>query len=104
MRVPAGELEQRYKLKHLLLDFTDKMSYQMYRNLREKGFSWKTCTRKHLIDKLIKNLDAENWVDIANYAFMLDERSASDRRKRTAKTMAKRIKNHARARDKRAEK
>jgi len=95
-RVSAQELEYRYKLKHLLLDFTDKMSYQMYRNLREKMFSWRTCKRKNLIDKLIENIDSENWVDVANYAFMLDERSESDRRKRTAKIMADRIKEHAR--------
>lgn len=73
-RVSAGELEFRYKLKHILLDFFDSMKAQMYENLEDKGFSWKTCDIKSLQRKLREHIKAENWVDVANYAFMLNNR------------------------------
>lgn len=73
-RVSAGELELRYKLKHLLLDFFDSMKAQMYENLEDKGFSWKTCDVQYLRQKLRTHIKAGNWVDVANYAFMLHNR------------------------------
>ena len=72
-RVSAGELEQRYKLKHLLLDFFDSMKAHMYANLENKGFSWKTCDAKYLRRKMRENIKAGHWVDAANYAFMLND-------------------------------
>ena len=73
-RVSAQELEQRYKLKHLLLDFFDSMKAKMYENLEEKGFSWKNCDVDYLVTELVKHVNDKDWVDVANFAFMLDDR------------------------------
>jgi hypothetical protein len=76
-RVSAGELEQRHKLKHLLLDFTDEMSDAMYENLEEKGFSWKSCSIKHLKKKLLEHAKVGDWVAVANFAFMLHDKETT---------------------------
>ncbi len=75
-RVSAGELEDRYNLKHLLLDFTDEMKSDMYDNLEEKGLSWKDddCSEAYLRKKLLEHAKAGNWVSVANFAFMLDDK------------------------------
>lgn len=73
MRISAGELELRYKLKHLLLDFFDRMKEKMYMNLHEKSFSWRKCPKNYLKKKLLEHLESENWISVANYAFMLND-------------------------------
>ena len=78
-RVSAQELEQRYKLKHLLLDFFDSMKAQMYENLEDKGFSWKNCNVDYLREKLWEHWRDGNWVDVANYAFMLQDRKEEEK-------------------------
>ena len=77
-RVSAGELEQRYQLKHLLLDFTDEMKDAMYDNLEVKGFSWKDCTKHYLTKKLLEHIKAGNWVSVANFAFMLHDKDTGN--------------------------
>jgi hypothetical protein len=84
-RTSAGELEQRYKIKHLLLDFTDRMKAAMYENIQEKGMSWQRKTihmttersvsmEAFLKGALMEHARAGEWVAVANYAFMLDDR------------------------------
>lgn len=73
-RVSAGELEDRYKLKHLLLDFTDEMRAELRRQLEVKGLSWKECDKKYLKEKLLANVKKGHWVDAANFAFMLRDK------------------------------
>lgn len=76
-RVSAGELELRWKLKHWLYDFFDSMKYRMMENLHEKGTSWKKITKKYLLRKLRASIKAGNWVDVANYAFMLNDKQGA---------------------------
>jgi len=81
-RVSAEELEQGYKLKHLLLDFTDAMKDAMYENLEEKGFSWRDdeCfdepSKAYLKRKLREHVKVGNWVSVANFAFMLHDKES----------------------------
>ena len=77
-RVSAEELEQRYKLKHLMLDFTDSMLSEMRMTLEQKGFSWRTCDEAYLKRKLRKKVKEEDWVAAANYAFMLQDRQSQE--------------------------
>ncbi len=70
-RISAHELQIRYEIKHKLIDFTDEMKAELYANIREKGDSWKTCGTQFLINKIKENTDAQNWVNVANFAFML---------------------------------
>lgn len=77
-RVSAGELEQRHKLKHLLLDFTEEMKSAMYENLEEKGFSWQSCSIKYLKKKLLEYVKVGDWVAVANFAFMLHDKETTE--------------------------
>jgi len=77
-RTSAGELEQRYKIKHLLIDFTDEMKALMYHNIPDKGMSWrdkKICSMSYLKKKLLKAVADGDWVTVANYAFMIYDRT-----------------------------
>lgn len=80
-RISAGELEDRYKLKHKLYDFFDKMYSAIFRHFRDKGSSWKTCKKSYLLKKLKEHIKKEDWVDVANFAFFLGEREKMKRRK-----------------------
>ena len=73
-RISAGELEARYKTKHELLDFFEEMQAKIYYHFEDKGTSWKTCPIGFLKLELIKHVKREDWVDVANFAFMLDDR------------------------------
>lgn len=73
-RVPAEELELRYKLKHLMLDFFDEMKQKMRSHLEDKGFSWKSCSAQYLKNELISHVEKADWVDVANFCFMLDDK------------------------------
>ena len=70
-RISAGELEDRYKLKHLLYDFFDEMYEGMFRNLPEKGMSWRDCSRDWLLEELTKHVKRNDWVSASNFCFML---------------------------------
>jgi len=73
-RVSADELEARYKTKHGLLDFFDLMKTKIHEHFEDKGISWKTCPIGFLKLELLKHAKNEDWVDVANFAFMLDDR------------------------------
>jgi len=72
-RVSAHELELKYIIKHKIRDFTDAMLEKMFRNLEEKGDSWKRCSTEYLKDKLLEHAQVGNWVSVANYAFILSD-------------------------------
>jgi len=72
-RVSANELEVIYKIRHKLLDFTDRMKRRMIENVKEKGDSWEQCSVDYLKAKLIESYRNELWVNVANYAFMLED-------------------------------
>lgn len=73
-RMSAGELEGLYKTKHELYDFFDEMQSKVFRKFGEKGRTWKNCDIQYLIDELIKHVKKEDWVDVANFCFMLRDR------------------------------
>ena len=73
-RVSAQELEQRYKLKHMLFDFYGEMLSELREHLEDKGFSWKTCKKSYLLRELRGHLKEKDWVGVANFAFFLADR------------------------------
>lgn len=73
-RISAGELEDRYKLKHDLFDFYTDMWATIRRNLPDKGTSWKTCKISYLKKELREHIKKGDWVGVANFAFFLAER------------------------------
>lgn len=73
-RTSAGELHARYETKHKLLDFFDLMKARIYRHFRDKGTSWKHCSKEDLINKLVQSVNEEDWISAANYAFFLSDK------------------------------
>lgn len=70
-RVSAGELEDRYKIKHSLFDFYMEMLGELIDHAEEKGRSWRDCNRHQLLEELNKHMKANDWVGVANFAFFL---------------------------------
>lgn len=77
-RISAGELEARYKMRHELFDFWSEMEGAILDNFEEKQDSWKTLSSRTLLKKLREHLKARNWVDVANFAFMLHDKQRSE--------------------------
>lgn len=70
-RVSAGELEDRYKIKHALYDFFCEMKAELMRHAEDKGRSWRKCHPKYLLRELMKHAKEGDWVGVANFAFFL---------------------------------
>lgn len=73
-RISAGELEARYNTKHALLDFSDAMKAKIFKHFEDKGTSWKECDKEDLINKLVQNVNEEDWISVANFAFFLSDK------------------------------
>lgn len=75
-RVSAGELEDRYKIKHSLFDFYMEMLSDLIDHAEEKGTSWQDAEipEKYLLGELKKHLKEKDWVSVANFAFFLRDR------------------------------
>jgi len=73
-RISAGELEDAYKAKHRLYDFFDEMFSEVFRHFEYKGTSWKHCKTTYLKKQLRKCVKENDWVDAANFCFMLRDR------------------------------
>jgi hypothetical protein len=57
--------------KRRLEKFKVKMVNKIELKIPEKGLTWQNSKNEFLIECLIQHLRAENWVDVANLAFML---------------------------------
>jgi len=73
-RISAGELQDRYELKHDLFDFYDSMHAEIWRHWEDKGASYKTCKISYLRSQLVKHINKQDWVSVANLAFFLNLR------------------------------
>ena len=73
-RVSAGELEDRYKIKHALYDFFCEMKAELMRHAEDKGMSWREVREDYLLRELVKHMKAGDWVGMANFAFFLRDR------------------------------
>ena len=60
-----------YEIKHKLFDFNSEMENELVKHIPQKGDSWKTCGTEYLIKKLHEHAEAQDWVGVANFAFML---------------------------------
>ena len=65
--------------------FSEEMTFKMIDNVMEKGDSWKKSHNSWLRRKLLENFECGNWVDVANYAFMLDDK----KREKTLRALEK---------------
>lgn len=77
-RVSAGELQLRYELKHAIQDFSDEMLNAMLNHAEDKGDSWKTCSEKYLLKELRKHVRKRDWIDVANFCFMLLDKERNE--------------------------
>jgi len=73
-RVSAGELEDRYKIKHELFDFYMEMLGELINHAEDKGLTWKTCRKSYLLRELRGHIKERDWVGVANFAFFLADR------------------------------
>lgn len=92
-RVSAGELEDRYNIKHALFDFYMKMLHELIAHAEEKGTSWQDAeiTKKYLIGELKQHLKNEDWISVANFAFFLRDREINKDPVTLRKLIRKRI-------------
>ena len=57
-----------------LTKFKDEMMKKIQQNMEEKGFSWSDKEALHWLPSLFqKHIDRNDWVSVANIAFMLWE-------------------------------
>ena len=54
-------------------DFGDSMLHKFLAQYPEKGLDFRNIEKEYLVDRLKEHINAENWVDVANYAFLLKE-------------------------------
>lgn len=73
-RISAGELQDRYTLKHTLFDFYMDMWSTIISHFPNKGSSWKTCKLSYLKRELRGHIKEGDWIDVANFAFFLHQR------------------------------
>lgn len=72
-RISAGELEDRYIIKHALFDFYMEMLDELIMHAEDKGLSWRACKKSALLIALKKHVKDKDWVGVANFAFFLAE-------------------------------
>jgi len=64
--------QQVLNLIKILKKFDDAMLCQFLLQYPDKGLDFDGCDEEYLIQKLNEHKEAKNWVDVANYAFLLE--------------------------------
>lgn len=90
-RVSAGELEDRYNIKHRLFDFYMEMLDELIDHAEDRGMSWRQVRQTYLLRELVKHMKAGDWVATANFCFFLRDREIN-KEETTSKNILKEVK------------
>lgn len=67
--------EQEKLLGQLVDDFAEKMKAKLVEKSRQGWNSWQNCALEDLKQGLSDNLAQEDYLDVANYALLLNKRA-----------------------------